>query len=89
MGKTNRPEVTIKRKIKESDQYIVLDENFEDVDYENEQEYQKEKQEIYMNETAMIIRQKILEYTNDGFHPLCEYLDYANVENYVNWILTK
>jgi hypothetical protein len=41
-----------------------------------------------MAETSMIIRDKILEYTDTNFYPLCEYLNIDNVENYINWLLS-
>jgi len=85
MGKTKCDEI-IKRKFNKYEDQFVNDE-FDDICYEN-QEYQKEDNEIYINETAILIREKILEYVNDGVHPLCEYLSIDNVENYVKWLLS-
>jgi len=85
MGKTKSDEI-IKRKFNKYEDEFVNDE-FDDFCYEN-QESQKEDNEIYINETAILIRQKILEYVNDGVYPLCEYLSIDNVENYVKWLLS-
>ena len=86
MGKIKSDEI-IKRKFdKDEDQYV--NDEFEDICDENHQESQKEENENYINETANIIRQKIFEYVNNGFHPLCEYLSIENTENYVKWLLS-
>ena len=86
MGKTKCDEI-IKRKFNKYEDTLVNDE-FDDICFENNQEFQKEDNEIYINETAILIRQKIFEYVNDGVHPLCEYLSIDNVENYVKWLLS-
>jgi hypothetical protein len=87
MGKTKCDEI-IKRKFNKYEDTLVNDELLDDIYFENNQESQKEDNEIYINETAILIRQKIFEYVNDGVHPLCEYLSVDNVENYVKWLLS-
>ena len=52
-----------------------------------DEKLEKEQSELYMNETAMIIRNKILVYTDTNFYPICEYLNINNVENYIKWLL--
>ena len=74
-----------------SDHYYFEEDLIKNVCCENENEldekYEKEYSELYMTETAMIIRNKILEYTDTHFYPLCEYLNFDNVENYIKWLL--
>jgi len=86
MGKTKCDEI-IKRKFDKDEDHYVNDE-FDDIYYEKNEESQKEENENYINETAILIRQKIFEYVNDGVHPLCEYLSIDNTENYVKWLLS-
>ena len=88
MGKMKNDEI-IKRKFNKNEDQYANDE-FDDICYENNQESQKEENENenYINETAILIRQKIFEYVNDGVYPLCEYLSIDNVENYVKWLLS-
>ena len=86
MGKMKNDEI-IKRKFNKDEEQYVNDE-FEDICYENHQESQKEDNENYINDTAILIRQKIFEYVNNGVHPLCEYLSIENTENYVKWLLS-
>jgi hypothetical protein len=78
----------IKRKIERYEEHYSNDE-FDDDICENYQEYQKEEDDLYINETANIIRGKIFEYLHDGAYPLCEYLDINNLENYVRWLLSR
>lgn len=87
MGKTIKEKPMIKNKFN-SDYYFEED-ILNDVCSENEldEKYEKEYSELYMTETAMIIRNKILEYTDKNFYPLCEYLNFDNVENYIKWLL--
>ena len=89
MGKTKCDKIIKRKFVKDEDHYV--NDEFDDFSYENNQEsqkYQKEDNENYINETAIIIRQKIFEYVNDGIHPLCEYLSIDNTENYVKWLLS-
>jgi hypothetical protein len=51
--------------------------------------FNQENDDFYINETANIIQHKIFEYVRRGMHPLCEYLDIDNMENYVRWLLNE
>ena len=86
MGKIKGDEIIKQKFDRDEDQY--QNDEFEDTCYETQQESQKEENEIYINETAILVRQKIFEYVNDRVHPLCEYLSVDNVENYVRWLLS-
>ena len=88
MGKTIKEKPMIKNKFN-SDHYYFEEDILKGVCSENEfdEKYEKEYSELYMTETAMIIRNKILEYTDKNFYPLCEYLNFDNVENYIKWLL--
>lgn len=90
MGKTSRhdtPRDTKKNK-KDIESYLPFSDDIE-INDEDDQEYKKEESELYINETATIIRQKILDYVDAGTYSLCEYLDIENVENYLLWLLDK
>jgi len=58
-----------------------------DNDEENDKEYIEEEKKYYLLDTSFILRNHLMEYTDDCVIPLCEYLDFNNVENYVNWLL--
>ena len=94
MGKTSRhdaPRETKKSK-KDIQTYLPFYDNFEIIDEndeEKENESKKEEYKLYINETATIIRQKILNYVDKGPYSLCEYLDIDNIENYLSWLLSK
>lgn len=88
MGKAEKKLDFEKRKIIDSyDDYYSINNNndLEQVSNENNQE----NDDFYINETANIIQHKIFEYVYRGMHPLCEYLDIDNIENYVRWLLNK
>jgi hypothetical protein len=93
MGKTSRHDTPKenKKSKKDIDTYLAFSENIEinDDEDENENEYKKEESKLYINETATIIRRKILDYVDNGPYSLCEYLDIDNVENYLLWLLNK
>ena len=38
-------------------------------------------------EIAGILRNRCIEYAEEGSYDLCEFLDTGNVENFVNWLL--
>ena len=89
MGKSVKEKPKIKDKFN-SDHYSFEEEILKDEFYENDldEKFKKEISNLYMAETSMIIRHKILEYTDTNFYPLCEYLNIDNVENYINWLLS-
>ena len=88
MGKTIKEKTIIKNKMY-SEYYNFEEDVKEDMYCENDfdEKYEKEYSDLYISETSMIIRNKILEYTNNNFYPLCEYLNFDNVENYIKWLL--
>ena len=49
-------------------------------------EYEKEECLI---DTAFLIRNRLIRYTEEGAYPLCEFLDYDNVENFLRWVLLQ
>jgi hypothetical protein len=88
MGKAEKKLDFEKRKIIDNydDYYSIINNNdLEQVSNENNQE----NDDFYINETANIIQHKIFEYVRRGMHPLCEYLDIDNMENYVRWLLNE
>jgi hypothetical protein len=89
MGKSVKEKPKIKDKF-HSDHYSFEEEILKDEFYENDldEKFKKEISNLYMAETSMIIRDKILQYTDTNFYPLCEYLNIDNVENYINWLLS-
>jgi len=54
---------------------------------EEEQKDEYEKQKEYIEETAEIIRERFINYADNCSLPLCEFLDFLNVENYLKWLL--
>jgi len=86
MGKMKNDEIIKGKFDRYEEQYVNYE--FDEISSENYQESQKEEDELYINETAILIRQKIFEYVHDGIHPICEYLSIDNVENYVRWLLS-
>lgn len=94
MGKTSRHDAPRENKKSKKDiqTYLPFSDNFEvndENEEENEIEYRKEEYKLYINETATILREKILNYVDKGPYSLCEYLDIDNVENYLSWLLCK
>ena len=72
----------------EVEQY--LNDSNSDDDINNDDNINNEEQKnIYMNETAIIIRQNILDYVDNGGYSLAEYLDIVNVENYLKFLIDK
>jgi hypothetical protein len=47
----------------------------------------REEENAYLIETVLLIRERLFEYVNDGCYPMGEFLDFENLENYVQWIL--
>lgn len=81
MGKAKQQLLKARESYYETNQEIELDN-----DEENDKEYIKEEK-YYLLDTSFILRNHLMEYTDDCLIPLCEYLDFINVENYVNWLL--
>ena len=52
-------------------------------------EYEKNQLMLYRSETALILRKRLIEFSERGGYPLCEYLDFTNTENYVTWLLDR
>ena len=88
MGKTEKKvDIEKQKKSDNYDDYYSVNNDLEQNINENIQKY--EEDDLYINETANIIQQKIFEYVYIGMHPICEYLNIDNVENYVRWLLNK
>lgn len=45
--------------------------------------------EELVKELTMQIEKDIFDYSSKNALPLCEYLDYANTQNYVKWLLSQ
>jgi hypothetical protein len=84
MGKTIRVEKNESKLIHIQSLYIEENENENDSD-----DYAEEDSEQYIVDTANLIKQNILEYVDNEGYPLCEYLDFYNVEKYVKWLLQQ
>jgi hypothetical protein len=72
----------------EVEQYLNDSDNEDDINHENDINNEEQKKN-YMNETAIIIRQNILDYVDNGGYSLAEYLDIVNVENYLKFLIDK
>jgi|694.fasta_scaffold110613_4 hypothetical protein len=85
MGKTIRIEKKVKKESTLTDiQLFYIEENENDSDDSPEDD-----PEQYIVDTTNLIKQNILEYVDNGGYPLCEYLDFYNLENYVKWLLEQ
>lgn len=85
MGKTIRVDKKVKKESKPTDiQLFYIEENENDSDDSPE-----EDPEQYIVDTTNLIKQNILEYVDNGGYPLCEYLDFYNLEKYVKWLLEQ
>jgi hypothetical protein len=85
MGKTIRIEKKVKKELTLTDtQLFYIEENENDSDDSPE-----EDPEQYIVDTTNLIKQNILEYVDNGGYPLCEYLDFYNLEKYVKWLLEQ
>ena len=84
MWKTIRVEKKESKLIDIQSLYIEENENENDSD-----DYAEEDSEQYIVDTANLIKQNILEYVDNEGYPLCEYLDFYNVEKYVKWLLQQ
>ena len=82
MGKAKQQLLAARESCYETNQEIELDN-----DEENDKEYIEEEKELYLLDTAFILRNHLMEYADICAIPLCEYLDFNNIENYVNWLL--
>ena len=87
MGKTIRIEKKLKKESTLTDtQLFYIEENENDNENDDSPE---EDPEQYIVDTTNLIKQNILEYVDNGGYPLCEYLDFYNLENYVKWLLEQ
>ena len=50
-------------------------------------EYKSEEKNIYQLDTSILLRKRLIEYSQNSGSTLCEYLDINNVDNFVEWIL--
>lgn len=61
--------------------------NYSDKDSEEVKQEARELNDSYDRETAEIIRTQLIEYSQNGAYPLCEYLDIENTTNFTKWLL--
>lgn len=50
-------------------------------------EYKRQLEEEKIIDTSVLLRDRLMDYTEHGAYPLCEFLDINNVKNYVRWVL--
>lgn len=81
MGKASR-ELAEARK----DCFELPEEKNDDNDV-NIPDYKPEKEYIYRIDTALLLRKRLIEYSQNAGLSLCEHLDINNVDNFVNWIM--
>lgn len=60
-----------------------------DIKLEDDQVKLKIPYDELLKELIMQIEKDICNYSSENALPLCEYLDYANTENYVKWLLSR
>lgn len=49
--------------------------------------YVYENNENHLIDTTILLRKRLIKYAEDEALPLCEFLDFTNVENYIKWLL--
>lgn len=84
MGKAKQQLLAARESYYETNQEIEIE---IEIELENDEEYIEEEKKYYLLNTSFILRNHLMEYTDNCVLPLCEYLDFNNVENYVNWLL--
>ena len=84
MGKSSRE---LNKAIKECypDEF---QESYDDYYEMTEEDIKKEECEKIQT-IVMNIKSELTKYTQDNALPLCEYLDYNNINQYINFILSK
>lgn len=50
-------------------------------------EYNPEEKHIYRIDTSLLLRKRLIEYSQNAGLSLCEHLDINNVDNFVDWIM--
>jgi hypothetical protein len=53
---------------------------------EDSKEYKIYNRDVYNLDTAVKIQQSLIQYTLDGYYPLCDFLDLENVENFLQYL---
>ena len=57
-----------------------------DTEQTTKSKWSEKKQNIL--DLSTLIRERLIQYSEEGSYPLCEFLDYHNIHNYVTWILS-
>jgi hypothetical protein len=81
MGKAKRQLIQARKAFYEDVESESSDDSW-DIEYEKHLEDQKIKN------ASIILREKLIQYADEGSWPLCEYLDLDNVDNFVKWVIT-
>lgn len=50
-------------------------------------EYNLDEKNMYRLDTSILLRKRLIEYSQNAGFTLCEHLDINNVDNFVEWIL--
>lgn len=79
--------VKAKRKLTDLNNFYETNQDTSLNEIGDDSEYENEIKEQYFNDTVVLLRRRLIEYSEQGVWPLCELLDFANVENYVQWLL--
>lgn len=56
-----------------------------DIELRTEEVLSLEEQKI--SNVSTLLRGRLIRYSEEGHYPLCEFLDFENVRNYVTWLL--
>lgn len=60
----------------------------DDPEYDSEVDHVEQQfEDEYRFDTVLELQKALIDFTNDGGYPLCEFLDIKNVENFVNYLL--
>ena len=61
--------------------------DYESNDIEQNIEFKLLKEEQDISDLSILIRERLITYAEEGSYPLCEFLDYHNIHNYITWLL--
>jgi hypothetical protein len=49
-------------------------------------EIKEQYERDYLDDTVYLLQKRLLDYSDDGLFPLCEFLSLEQIENYVDWL---
>lgn len=82
MGKADRELTEARKSIYEQSEELIIQE------YDNTEQKIDNENNI-REDTVLLLKKRLIEYSNNSGLSLCEYLDINNIDNYIQWILNN